>query len=563
MKKYFSALLLILSLLIIFQTLVFASNTIEKLPSLIKKIQPSIVFIASYDEQEEFLQFGSGFFINANGDIITNYHVVQGASTAEIKTSEGNVYPITHIIAVDEQNDVIRLSVDIPQKYVFPLALSEEYPDIGEEIIVYGSPLGLENTVSNGIVSAIRDFPDQGEIIQITAPISPGSSGSPVLNMQGEVVGVATMSFTDGQNLNFAIPSEKIFMLDVEGEKIEFNHNAISRWKSATKKYSDDEEFYQEVLDLIENEEYKEALWLLELIVNTESSSLKGLVYFQIGYCNDSIGNYSKAIEAYKQSISINPDDFTAYNNLGVAYEKLGFDEEAIAAYKEAINVNPNPNYPLACNNLGLLYFKIGRYEEAIESYKQAVQNYPEYTDAQYNLGIAYETIGLYEEAIESYKKAVNGWTINDIDKINAYNNLGYLYGELGLYNDAKETFKEAIRIDPEYYSAYCGLGFTYIELEFYDESKEMFKEAIRINSDLPDGYYGLGIAYIFKELFEEAIYSLKQAISIDSTNAYYHFYLGGSYIEIGDKGAALDEYKILKGLDVDLANYLFDLIFE
>jgi S1-C subfamily serine protease len=177
------------------------------------------VIIFTYDDKGEFLQLGSGFFISQNGDVITNYHVLQGASSAEIKTSDGKTYPITYIVAVDESNDLIRLSVNIPSQDVYPLSLSKTIPEVGERIIVYGSPLGLENTVSDGIVSAIRDIPDFGRIIQITAPISPGSSGSPVLNMQGEVIGIATLQMVEGQNLNFAIPSEKIANLNLKEEK--------------------------------------------------------------------------------------------------------------------------------------------------------------------------------------------------------------------------------------------------------------------------------------------------------------------------------------------------------
>ena len=208
----------------------------ENLPSLIKRIKPSTVIIFAYDDKGEFLKLGSGFFISQNGDVITNYHVIQGASSAEIKTSDEKTYPITYIVAGDEQNDIIRLSVNIPSQYVYPLSLSKTIPEVGERIIVYGSPLGLENTVSDGIVSAIRDIPDYGRIIQITAPISPGSSGSPVLNMQGEVIGVASFQIVEGQNLNFAIPSEKISSLILtEENKISISEEMF-RQESKVKK---------------------------------------------------------------------------------------------------------------------------------------------------------------------------------------------------------------------------------------------------------------------------------------------------------------------------------------
>ncbi len=550
-----------MSLLLIFQILAFGSDTIENLPSLIKKIQPSVVFIVTYDEKEDFLQFGSGFFINSNGNIITNYHVIQGASSAAIKTSNGDVYTITSVVAIDEHSDLVCLSVDIPQKDVYPLPLSENFPDIGEEIIVYGNPLGLEKTVSNGIVLAIRSFSDCEETIQITAPISPGSSGSPVLNMKGEVVGVATMTFVEGQNLNFAIPSNKVGKLDTEGDKLETARDVLFGWNLVTEKHSVDEEYYQEALYLIKNEEYEEALLVLERIANAESPSLRALVYFQIGYCNDSMNNYKKAIEAYERSISFNPEDATVYNNLGDSYMKLGLYEKAIDAYKEAINIKPD--YPLASNNLGQVYNELGLYEKAIESFRQAVQVFDAYILAHHNLGIAYEEMGLYQEAIESYNHAVNGWAIDPVEYTDSYISLGTLHYKLGSYDDAKEAFKEAIRINPDYYLSYLFLGFTYINLNLYDEAKDIFKETTRLNPNVPHVYYGIGLIYLFESLYEDAIIPLEQAISLDPTNAIYHHALGKVYITMGDKSSALDQYRILKELDVEVANDLFDFIFE
>ena len=192
---------------------------IESLPSIIKRIEPSTVIVFTYDNKGNFLRLGSGFFIGQNGDIVTNYHTLKGASYVEVKTSYGKTHPMTYIVAEDEQGDLIRFSIDIPSQYVHPLPLSTSLPEVGERIIVYGSPLGLEKTVSDGIVSAIREGPAYVKIIQITAPVSPGSSGSPVLNMKGEVIGVATFQMIEGQNLNFAIPSERIANLNLAKEK--------------------------------------------------------------------------------------------------------------------------------------------------------------------------------------------------------------------------------------------------------------------------------------------------------------------------------------------------------
>jgi tetratricopeptide (TPR) repeat protein len=462
---------------------------IESLPSIIKRIKPSVVIVFAYDNKGEFLKLGSGFFISQSGDVITNYHVIQGASSAEIKTSDKKTYPITYIVAGDEQNDIIRLSVDIPSKYISPLSLSATIPEVGERIIVYGSPLGLENTVSDGIVSAIRDIPDYGRIIQITAPISPGSSGSPVLNMQGEVIGIATFQMVEGQNLNFAIPSERIVNLNLIEEEKTFTTEELFGQEEKEKKDSDYAyEAYQKAVYFMDKEEYGKALPYWEIAIKIDISSLKAWAYFQIGYCYDELGNYTKAIEAYKQAIRINPDDAYVHCNLGAVYGSLGLYKDAIEAFKQAIRIDPDD------------------------------------AKAHYCLGLAYDSLGLYKDAIEAYKQAIR---INPDDAV-AHCNLGAVYGKLGYYTKAIEACKQVIRIDPDYAKVHYYLGLAYGSLGLYKDAIEAFKQAIRINPD----------------------------------DAHSHFSLGGSYFLIGDKGSALNEYKILKELDIDLANELFDFIY-
>jgi len=373
------------------------------LPSIIKRIKPSVVIVFAYDNKGEFLKLGSGFFISQSGDIITNYHVFEGAGSAEVRTSDGKTYPITHIVAVDEQNDIIRLSVDIPSKNVLPLSLSKTTPEIGERIIVYGSPLGLENSVSDGIVSSVRKIFDYDKIIQITASISPGSSGSPVLNMKGEVVGIATFQFIEGQNLNFAIPSERIANLDLIEEEKTITTDKLFEQENKEKKDSDYAyEAYDKALYFIGKREYEKALPYLEIAIKTDISSLKAWAYYSIGYCYDELGAYTEVIEALKQVIRIEPNFASAHHNLGVVYSELGDYTDAIEAYKQAIRINPD--YVSACYGLGVNYAKLGFYKDAIEAFKQAIRITPDYVYAHYGLGLNYLIIGDKSSALNEYK---------------------------------------------------------------------------------------------------------------------------------------------------------------
>ena len=186
----------------------------DVLPELVRRIKPSAVAIETFDSHGEKLSRGSGFFIETDR-IVTNRHVLEGAFRAEVHSSTGAMLPVKGVLAVDAEGDIAVLKIDAPTPAIRPLPLDKTSPQEGESVVVIGNPLGLEGSVTNGIVSAVRDIPTFGRIIQITAAISAGSSGSPVVNMQGQVIGIATLQITGGQSVNFAIPSERIAQLQV------------------------------------------------------------------------------------------------------------------------------------------------------------------------------------------------------------------------------------------------------------------------------------------------------------------------------------------------------------
>lgn len=194
--------------------LIGLANGQENLPKLVRRIQPAVVTVLAYDAHGKIKGQGSGFFVDSNR-FITNYHVLAGASHVEVKTSDKKRYSVERIVAEDKASDLVVATTENPYVDIEygNLKISAVMPEVGERIIVVGSPLGLEQTLSEGVVSAVRDIPDLGEIMQITAPISPGSSGSPVVNLRGEVVGVATLQLAKGQNLNFAMPGSRALAL--------------------------------------------------------------------------------------------------------------------------------------------------------------------------------------------------------------------------------------------------------------------------------------------------------------------------------------------------------------
>jgi len=367
-----------------------------KLPEIVKKIEPSTVVILTYDKDGKIIGQGSGFFISEKGDIITNRHVLAGAHRAEVKTTSGKVYAITMIVSEDKEADIIRVSVNITKESVRPLSLSSSIPEVGERVAVIGSPLGLERTVSDGIVSAVREIPAFGKIYQITAPISPGSSGSPVVNMKGEVIGVATFQFIEGQNLNFAVPGERIAKLKTEEGK------TLNEWKKgkAEEWLTSAEGFYYIGLTFLWAGEYEKALPYFEKAAKKDPSYAEA--HSNLGVIYGILGRYTEAIEACKEAIRIKPDFARAHLCLGVAYGRLGRYMEAIEANKQAIRIKPD--FAEAHSALGVVYGKLGRHMEAIEAFKQAIRIQPDYAEAHLCLGFNYLFIGDRGSALDQYK---------------------------------------------------------------------------------------------------------------------------------------------------------------
>lgn len=185
-----------------------AKNTLE-----------NTVSIVMQDKNRQTLALGSGVIIE-NGKIVTNIHVISGAKYGyALKNESDDKMHISGYLALDNENDLALLSVPEIQT-LKPIDLDTILPEIGESIFAAGNPKGLSGTFSEGIVSSIRQF-EGDQLIQISAPISPGSSGGAIVNSKGYLIGIAVGGIENGQNLNFAIPSKYIkHLIERESDNI-------------------------------------------------------------------------------------------------------------------------------------------------------------------------------------------------------------------------------------------------------------------------------------------------------------------------------------------------------
>jgi len=148
---------------------------------------------------------GTGFVVAGNGLVASNLHVIAGNAKITVTLADHREYDVVEIFSGDRQHDLVIMRIEAQKLPALSLGDSDAIHP-GDAIVAIGHPLGLEDTVSNGLVSAIRKLDDDLTVLQISAPIAPGSSGGPIFNDRGEVIGVATAIMMGGQNLNFGVP---------------------------------------------------------------------------------------------------------------------------------------------------------------------------------------------------------------------------------------------------------------------------------------------------------------------------------------------------------------------
>lgn len=196
-------------------------NSVVQITTKVSTVNPNIIINGSPLESESS-RLGSGFVYDTKGHIITNNHVVDGAQIVDVRFVDGNIYS-AKVVGTDPFNDVAVLQItdDFSEETLVPLPLANSADlEVGQQIIAIGNPFGLSNTMTTGIVSQVgRLLPNRDagysipSVIQTDAAINPGNSGGPMLNLEGQVIGINTaIQSTTGEfsGIGFAVPSNTI-----------------------------------------------------------------------------------------------------------------------------------------------------------------------------------------------------------------------------------------------------------------------------------------------------------------------------------------------------------------
>ena len=329
----------------------------QNVQNIIPKIKDAVFTVYAEDENGEVTSSGSGFFISSAGIGITNFHVLEGAYGGKIKDVNGKYYRIKYIVDYNPQYDLVKFKVDNQSPTKF-LSLYSTTPLQGEQVISYSTPLGIfENTVSTGIVSSVRKMTGYESVIQITAPISHGSSGSPVLNSHGQVIGVATFGYEEGQSLNFAVSVSQIRKL-TKTQNIKVGDMSKSPLETPLVKkayLSANRGQISTAMDNLNN----------ELSRNPQNH----LAYYLKGYILSRTGNYGDALDNLHQACNLNGRNYDYIIEFARTLRKaiiLHWDnthsinnqlmKEAISAYSDAIEIDGERCYAMHILNYPICY---------------------------------------------------------------------------------------------------------------------------------------------------------------------------------------------------------------
>ena len=254
-----------------------SSNKELTAEELYELVSPSVVEITG--EAPLGTNTGTGFFYDNKGTVVTNYHVIEGCTSAEVTLANGSSYKVDKVLGYSVDRDIAILSTKCTSST--PLKIRETAVKTGETVYAIGSSLGLSGSLSDGIVSAAEREVDDQTYIQTTAPISHGNSGGPLLDKEGKVVGITSASFIDGQNLNLAIPIKEVANISTKnpltlGEVFDQTGHEVEWLSDYRFQYYEEEDTYVLLFQLADkNENPMSAIGTVDIrIVNNDGASV-------------------------------------------------------------------------------------------------------------------------------------------------------------------------------------------------------------------------------------------------------------------------------------------------
>lgn len=351
------------SLLLLFLVSFFYSYSVHsqnELPAdkIFEAVNNSIVVILAYDKDTNINQ-GSGVVINDKGYIITNYHVCDDAERIEIKHYDKTISNVT-IVFKDEIKDIIILKVSGDEYKPIRVGTCKNLK-AGQRVYAIGSPEGYENSISDGIISGFRYDENGIALIQMTTPITEGSSGGAVVNNRGELIGLSVSGQHEG-NIYFAIPVDDI-LEDLYSNKIAVKVNEPPNYLAEGDKATKKNDFENAVIYF---SKYLEK--------NHDDAD----AFYSRAFANMKLKRYKQAISDFSASLATKSENYEIYFFRANCYYSIRDYQSSIIDYTQAINLSPQ--FPELYYNRGYAYFKSKKYTECLKDWQIAINYKPEYT---------------------------------------------------------------------------------------------------------------------------------------------------------------------------------------
>lgn len=453
---------------------------LPELTDLAEEVRPAVFSIEVINRQGAVVGTGTGFSISSKGLMVTNRHVIQRAKTITVLSDSGGRYEAKGVVAYDRDRDLVVIQLvgkNFPHLKL-PNSSSDEVR-VGEAIAVFGSPLGLAGTLSDGIVSAIRSDVENNDqvvgLIQISAPISPGSSGSPVLRMNGEVIGVATLASQEGsQNLNFAIPTERLSHLKYLDEIVDFADFMNVFYQSEIRESSE----FNRYQESVKTSELDDLLDTSRALVEKFPSNPEA--YYYLANSLRKFGRFEEARVCSERLLEIDPDSVRGWRSLGYSQQRIGEIDAAIRSFETAIELDPDDS--VSWESLGGALRQNQNYARAEEALKKSLELDSTSVSAWHDLGLSLVQADKHRDALSPLEMTV----MLDPQYVEAWCDLGSLRASLFKLRDAAEAFRKAVTVDPDCAIGWSGLGSVLNEMGYMEEAGRAYGRAVRIDSDNP-----------------------------------------------------------------------------
>lgn len=464
---------------------------------------PSVVVLVTEDASGQPRTLGSGFFVRSEV-IATNLHVIQGASKGYVKfVGQQAKYEVAGIVGIDRVRDLALLEVTGAKAPSLALGDASEVA-AGDEVYVVGNPRGLEGTISQGIVSGVRQV-RAGILIQITAPISPGSSGGPVLNTKGVVIGIATATVEHGQNLNFAVPASYLVALLSNTNPVRplFLETNPGQYKPSPLKRPSpgctpgpsvsNEVHLLACRRLSAKSSYKEAERECRKALKIDPTNVEAHYYLGIGLSER--GETYEAIAEFREAVRLDPENAQTHAGLGIALHRSGELDESIFEYRRALNLKSQDVATRMLLGLVLVWEKAeddrkkGNWDAALTEYREALellaplQEKSELAQAHYGIGVALEHKGDEAGAVDEYREALR---LNP-NHARAHGGLSSVLSKKGDIDGAIVEMREAARLEPNQASAHRILGFLFRVKGDRQAALDEFRKAYLLSPNDPE----------------------------------------------------------------------------